>query len=151
MIVYFDSSALMKMIVSEEDAELASELWDAASWRITSHVAYPEVRAALGAASRSRRIDPARASEAILDLERVFASMRLLNLDGDLCWRAGVLAERHALRGYDAVHLASMVGIQAPRVVVATWDRQLGAAASECGLGVVPRPPRSDFESAPVC
>ncbi len=148
MIAYFDSSALVKMIVTEKDAGLASEMWDAASWRITSHVSYPEVRAGVAAAQRDHRIDPRRGPEILLDLERLFASMRLVQPDGDLCWRAGVLAERHALRGYDAVHLATMVGIEAPRVVVATWDRELGVAASKCGLGVVPSPPRWSEEQA---
>jgi uncharacterized protein len=140
VIVYFDSSTLVKIVIDEEGADLAGELWERASWRVTSHIAYPETRAALAAAERGGRIGTPALHEAIADLERLSASMRLLAVDGDLCRQAGVLAERHALRGYDAVHLASMVGIEAPRVVAATWDSELASAASQCGLGVVPAP-----------
>jgi uncharacterized protein len=138
VIVYFDSSALVKLVLDEEETDLAGELWERASWRVTSHVAYPETRAALAAAERSDRIESAALQDAIADLDRLSASMQMLAVDGDLCWRAGVLAERHALRGYDAVHLASVIGIEAPRVIVATWDGELATAAGECGLGVVP-------------
>jgi len=140
LIVYFDSSALVKMTLDEEGSDLAGELWDAASSRMASQIGYPEVRAALSAAQRDGRIDPGGLEQAIADFEGLFAAMRLLDVDGELCWRAGELAERHALRGYDAVHLAAVVGVDSPRVVVATWDRDLGAAASEHGLGVVPSP-----------
>jgi uncharacterized protein len=142
VIVYFDSSALVKLVLDEEGTELAAELWERASWRVTSHVAYPETRAALAAAERSNRIESAALHDAVGDLDGLSASMQMLAVDGDLCWRAGVLAERHALRGYDAVHLASMIGIEAPRVIVATWDGELATAAGECGLGVVPDPSR---------
>lgn len=128
------------MILDEEGSDLAGELWEAASSRMASQIGYPEVRAALAAARRDGRIDPDSLDQAIADFEGLFTAMRLLDLDGELCWRAGVLAERHALRGYDAVHLAAVVGIDSPRVVVATWDRDLGVAAGECGLGVVPSP-----------
>lgn len=138
MIVYFDSSALVKLVLDEDGTDLAEELWEYAAWRVTSHVAYPEIRAALAAAERSGRIDSIALRAAVADLDRLFESMQLLAVDGDLCWQAGVLAEHHALRGYDAVHLASMIGIEAPRVVVATWDGELAKAAGECGLGVVP-------------
>ena len=51
----------------------------------------------------------------------------------DLVRFAGDLADRRALRGYDAVHLASAL-ILGDEVVMATWDRELSDAASEEGL-----------------
>lgn len=50
--------------------------------------------------------------------------------------RAG--GEEHALRGYDAVHLATALGIADPNLLIVTWDRVLARAAGECGHPVVP-------------
>ena len=142
MIVYFDSSALVKMVLAEEGTATVIDIWGLAASRVTSHAAYPEVRAALAAAERCGRIDTATQREAVADLERLSGSMYLVALERDLAWRAGTLAEDHALRGYDSVHLASAVGMSAPRVVVVTWDKKLALAASQRGLAVVPDPPR---------
>jgi len=65
--------------------------------------------------------------------------MRIIALDEDLARHAGDLAERHALRGYDAVHLASALAIDVPgELVIATWDGELAAAAVAEGRMVVP-------------
>jgi uncharacterized protein len=148
VIVYFDSSALVKMVMTEEGADMVVSVWELATSRVTSHAAYPEVRAALAAAKRRGRIDEVALRDAVIDLELLFGSMHRIALEQDLAWRAGTLAEHHALRGYDSVHLASMVGMGAPRVVVATWDKKLALAASQRGLAVVPDPPRWSDERA---
>jgi len=54
----------------------------------------------------------------------------MIGLDAALARAAGELAERHALRGYDAVHLASAIAIEDSDLVMATWDRDLAAAAA---------------------
>jgi predicted nucleic acid-binding protein len=62
----------------------------------------------------------------------------VIGLDDTLARAAGALAERHGLRGYDAVHLASASAIDDPDLVIATWDRDLAAAASATNRTVVP-------------
>ncbi len=52
-LVYFDSRALVKLVVQEEGSDLAAELWDSCDAALASRLAYPEVRAALAAASRN--------------------------------------------------------------------------------------------------
>ena len=54
----------------------------------------------------------------------------MIGVDAALARAAGDLAERHALRGYDAVHLASAIAIDDPGLVMATWDRNLAAATA---------------------
>jgi predicted nucleic acid-binding protein len=51
---------------------------------------------------------------------------------------AGQLARVHALRGADAVHLASALAIGDPDLVVAVWDRRLHAGAKAAGVRVAP-------------
>jgi predicted nucleic acid-binding protein len=52
-LVYFDSSALVKLVVDEDGSDLAAELWDGCDAALASRLAYPEVRAALAAACRN--------------------------------------------------------------------------------------------------
>jgi hypothetical protein len=52
--------------------------------------------------------------------------------------RAGQLARTHALRGADAVHLASALAIGDPGLVLAAWDRRLHAGAQAMGLFTAP-------------
>jgi hypothetical protein len=51
---------------------------------------------------------------------------------------AGQLARSHALRGADAVHLASALAVADPDLVVAVWDRRLHAGVAAAGLYLAP-------------
>ena len=55
-IVYFDSSAVIKLMILEKGNKQAMALWDSANKVVSSDLTYPEVRAALAAAKRNRRI-----------------------------------------------------------------------------------------------
>jgi predicted nucleic acid-binding protein len=92
---------------------------------------YPEARAAIAAAARARRLSD---ETAVVDAyEEVYAELRVIAIDEALARAAGELASRHALRGYDAVHLASALSIEADDVVLVTWDDDLGDAARATG------------------
>ena len=51
---------------------------------------------------------------------------------------AGQLARTYALRGADAVHLASALAIGDPDLILAAWDRRLHAGAQAAGLNTAP-------------
>jgi uncharacterized protein len=140
LIVYFDSSALVKLVLDEDGSDVARDLWKLAAKRVSSHVVYPEVRSALAAARRSGRIDVRQLTVAVESIDSASRALNLLDVDSEVAERAGEMAELHALRGYDAIHLASMVSFKVPRLVVGVWDQPLAVAASRCGLGVVPAP-----------
>ena len=55
-IVYFDASALVKLLVEEPGSELASALWDGCIISTASRLAFPEVCTALAALGRSGAI-----------------------------------------------------------------------------------------------
>jgi predicted nucleic acid-binding protein len=141
MIVYADASALIKRVASETGSELAADVWRSAARVVTSGVAYAEARAVLGAARGAGKLDDTSLGEAVCRLERIYADVELIDVDGEIADLAGGLAERHVLRGSAAIHLASALSVDAPRVVVTTWDRRLARASAESGLAVVPRPP----------
>ncbi len=66
--------------------------------------------------------------------------MQLIGIDWELALTAGDIAERHALRTYDAVHLATALSIDDAELVFVTWDRDLGHAAVSAGRSAIPRP-----------
>jgi prevent-host-death family protein len=93
---------------------------------------------ALAAASRAGRIDARGLRQAVADLEAAVASIQLIGVDAALAREAGRLAAEHALRGYDAVHLATALSVDDPALVVVTWDVDLARAALRCGRSVAP-------------
>jgi predicted nucleic acid-binding protein len=57
-----------------------------------------------------------------------------VGVDDALAHDAGELAEALALRGYDAVHLASALALGDEEVALITWDGDLSSAAERMGL-----------------
>ncbi|MCY4493642.1 MAG: type II toxin-antitoxin system VapC family toxin [Acidimicrobiaceae bacterium] len=56
-IVYFDSSALVKLLVEESGSDVAAALWDGCDAAVSSRLSYLEVCAALAAAGRNHDLD----------------------------------------------------------------------------------------------
>lgn len=139
MIAYFDTSALVKLFLRDErGADVAARVWDASDVVFTSRIAYPEARAALAAAHRLGRLTAialARARDALAD---VFVQLTVVELSAPLSESAGDVAERFALRAFDAVHLASALTIADAPTSLVTWDDQLANAARMAGLDVTP-------------
>jgi uncharacterized protein len=138
LIGYFDSSALVKLLIEEEGSNEAASLWDGADAVLCSRVGYPEVRAALASAHRAHRLTDDQLQQARGTWEDFWRALRLVELTGRVAQRAGDLSEEHALSGADAVHLASAELLAPDEPVVATWDSRLHAAASALGLIVLP-------------
>lgn len=138
MIVYLDTSAVVKLVVEEPGSDLAARLWDAADVRITSLVTYAEARAALAAARRDRRTTAGASAAAAVQLEARWSECTKVGVSEPLVHDAGNLADAERLRGYDAVHLASALRADARDLIVATWDTALGDAATRMGLTVAP-------------
>lgn len=137
-IVYFDSSAFVKLVVEEEGTNLTAELWDGCDAAVSSRLSYPEVRAALAAAGRNHQLTPRGLNLAASLWEDFWNATRPVEFTGEIEQRAGQLASEHALRGADAVHLASALAIGTNDLVVAVWDRRLHAGAAACELRVAP-------------
>lgn len=137
-LVYFDSSALVKLVVEESGSELAVELWRTCDAAVSSRLAYPEVRAALAAARRGRRIDAPELDDAERGWDTLWAGTRPVELTSSVERHAGHLARDHALFGADAVHLASALALRSPDLVVAAWDRRLRSGVAAVGLQLAP-------------
>lgn len=135
MITYFDTSILMKLVIGDEAYGPESErLWLDSDYVVCAEIGHVEARAALAAARRHERLDAAALRTAKDQLELLWEQVSIVVVDTALVRAAGDVAERDALRGYDAVHLAAAIAVQA--TVVASADRQLVEAARRRGLSV---------------
>lgn len=136
--VYFDSSALVKLVVDEVGSDLVASLWNGCDVAVTSRLAYPEVCAALASAGRSHDLSDADALDADSEWEHFWAAIAPVELTAEIAVRSGALAREQRLRGADAVHLASALALEGTDVVFAAWDRRLHSGAVASGLVVAP-------------
>jgi predicted nucleic acid-binding protein len=135
VITYFDTSILMKLLIDDEAFRAESErLWVESEFAVCAEIGYAEARAALAAVRRNNRLTAAGLRTAKAELELLWEQISVVVVDTELVRAAGDLAERNALRGYDAVHLAAAIASQV--TVVASADRQLVEAARRRGFAV---------------
>ncbi|MCK4177825.1 type II toxin-antitoxin system VapC family toxin [Aciditerrimonas ferrireducens] len=134
MIVYFDTSAIVPILIEEPSSRVASRLWDEADRAVSSRLVYAEGRAALAMARRLDRLDASGLREAVRAFDDLHEQLDLVEVTERLVREAGALAERFGLRGYDAVHLASAWSVADAQTVVATGDGALCAAARAMGM-----------------
>ena len=133
MIVYLDTSSLVKLYVEEEGSDEVRQLLSDAEAVATSAVAYAEARAAFARLSRERHVTPAahRRIKAALDAD--WPRYVVVHVTDAVCLRAGELAERRPLRGFDAVHLASYLALVESAdadLAFSSFDRSLARAAT---------------------
>ncbi|MBA3350212.1 MAG: type II toxin-antitoxin system VapC family toxin [Actinobacteria bacterium] len=140
MIVYLDTSALVKILIEEEGSEDAAVLWSEADRIYSSRLAYLEARAALAASLRTNRSNAPQHNEAKAELERRWRQLSVVEMSSQVAGIAGEVAEDYGLRGYDAVHLASAFASGGGNITLVTWDRDLAHAGLGSGLGVAPAP-----------
>ena len=107
MILYLDTSSLVKLYVDEPGSADVQRLVEEAEIVATSVVAYPEARAALARRRRESSLTPASHRRARAALEADWPRFLSLDVAEPLAKSAGDLAEHHRLRGFDALHLAS--------------------------------------------
>lgn len=136
MTTYFDTSAIVKLVIDEPGSDDAAALWFGSAPPLTGLLAYPEARAAAAAAMRAGRLSRRAHAAAVTMTGTLIDQAVLVGVDDRLATHAGDLAERHHLRGYDAVHLACALAAGADLLV--TWDRELAGAALACGCAIAP-------------
>ena len=134
MTAYFDTSALVKLFMTEAGSDLARAMWNSTEILATSRVTYVEARAALAAARRAGRLPGAVQEDSRRALDDRFQELEVVEVTPEIARSAGDLAEEHGLRGYDAIHLASSLTLDPEDTVLVTWDRELALAAYASGL-----------------
>lgn len=124
MILYLDTSALVKLYVEEDGSEDVDAAVKDASRVATSAVAYPEARATLARLERDEDLTPEEHRAAVADLDADWELLGVLDLSRNLARFCGRLARKHGLRGFDAVHLGSAVAVRVASELKREADRR---------------------------
>lgn len=131
MILYLDTSALVKLYVEESGTPAVVARVGEAEAVATARVTYAEARAALARHRREGGLTAVGLRRAVRELDREWGMYNVVDLNDPLVRRAGELAERHALRGYDAVQLAAALDLRAAgaEIFFCSFDARLNGAA----------------------
>jgi predicted nucleic acid-binding protein len=140
VILYLDTSSLVKLYVPERESAAVKRCVDTAEIIATSRLAYVEARAAFARKRRERGVSPKDYRNIVQDFDRDWENYFIVDVSEALTKLGAALAEKHALRGYDAVHLASAVIVQregGQPVNFSCFDATLSRAARREGLNIV--------------
>ena len=140
MILYLDTSSLVKLYVSEKETPATKQLVEAMEVIATSRLAYVEARAAFARKRRERGVGPKDYRNILQNFDNDWESYFVVDVSEALVKMAGQLAEKHALRGYDAIHLASAVTLRREGdqpVAFSCFDGRLSLAACREGLKMI--------------
>ena len=140
MIVYVDTSALVKLYVAEEHSAQVRRVVAASDLIASNLIAYAETRAALSRRHRMKDITGADFQKAKGDFERDWSVFSVLLVDLEIVRYAAGLVERFGLRAYESVHLASADRLHRETrsaVSFACFDDALNNAAATLGMRLV--------------
>ncbi len=138
MIAYFDSSALVKLFLTEEGSEEARDVWDSGVHLATSRISQAELSCALAAAVRDRRYSGEGVDEGVIDGTFLHSKAVIVEASSDVVDAASSIGVRHRLRGLDAVHVASALELVELEPTLVSWDERQREAARAEGLLVYP-------------
>jgi predicted nucleic acid-binding protein len=142
LILYLDTSALVKLYVEEQGSGQVRHAIENAERVVTHGIAYVEARAAF-----RRRATDAPDADTLQrwrrDFEADWPKLDVVGAVQTLLHRAGELADLLSLRAYDAVHLAAAEALHhklgaSHALVFAVFDKRLALAAQSLGLSVFP-------------
>jgi predicted nucleic acid-binding protein len=133
--IYLDTSALVKRFVEERGSRSVDVLMQHAAPVATSVVAYAELFAGLARKRRDGFITAQHYKTAANEIDREWPTYILVRVTEEVLAGARALVERHPLRGFDALHLASALHLarlaREPIQFVAADAHLLAAATSE--------------------
>lgn len=141
MILYFDTSAIIKRYVKEPGSEEVRAWFRLARTWATGLITRVEMASALSRLLRMKIITQREYITTLEEFRSSWVEFERLPITEALVARADLLACEHGLRAYDAVHLASALVWQEAltlQVTIVTYDGQLAAAGKKTGLAVLP-------------
>jgi len=138
VILYLDTSALVKLFVNERHSDRVREAVSGARLIATHAIAYVEACAAFARLANERR------RKALLStlrgaLDQQWPGWEIVDVTEHMVRRAADLAGRHLLRGYDSLHLAAAQSVYevfsgAAQFQFAVFDERLRIAAQDLSL-----------------
>jgi predicted nucleic acid-binding protein len=137
MILFCDTSALLKLYIVEAGSEAVKAQVDGAEAVVVCRVAWAEAYAALSRRARETPQDAPVIERAKAALAQDWPRFVVMEIDQTLVERAGDYADTFALRGYDSIQLAAAFETgriaQSP-IFFACFDERLNKAARVLGM-----------------
>ncbi len=124
-VVYLDASAIVKLVVREEESAALAAYLQPSELRATSQLSIVEITRAV----------TIQAGPSSGQLEEVFGRLAIMAIDRNVVRAAASLAPA-SLRSLDAIHLASALELGTDLAAFVTYDRRLADAAGLQGLRV---------------
>jgi uncharacterized protein len=139
LILYCDTSALVKLYVQEQHSEWVRDQVTLSSGCVVCQMTWVETNAAFGMKRRNQEITPAEQRSALKRLRGEWPMFTRMAIDMGLLEEAAEFALRFGLRAYDSVQLAcanrafQQIG---GSLAFCCFDKQLNKAAGELGLSL---------------
>lgn len=138
MILYLDTSAIVKKYFKEQGSIEVIRLWKKTSSIVTSTVAYAETLASIHRKKRETAdIDQSIFKAIRLAFEKDWESFIRVDVTSALNKTIKRVTAAHPLKGFDAIHLASALIVQQrinEEFVFACYDKSLNESAGKEGL-----------------
>lgn len=137
MILYLDTSVLVKRYFREDASEAVISLWAAADELVTSSVAFAETLASFHRKKRESEANTDPVREALTSFRMEWPGFIRVEVNEGLNPHIARVIEKHPLRGFDAIHLASALLIHeqlGDELLFASFDHRLMEAAEAEGL-----------------
>jgi uncharacterized protein len=139
VILFLDTSALVKLYIVEADSPVVHASVARAETVAVCRIAWAEACAALARRAREVAADEAAITAARQALARDWPHFFIVEVTQTVVERAGEFAETFALRGYDSVQLAAaceILTVAPGGVAFSCFDNRLNKAARVLGLDI---------------
>ena len=139
MILYCDTSALVKRYVEENWSNEVDTLWEDAIEIASSSVAFAETLSIFNRKLREGIITEKEYIQTITEFKTEYTQFIIVPISSELNKIIEKLCLKYSLRGFDAIHLASALLIQKNSnltTIFACFDNILNKAAEHEGLDV---------------
>jgi len=137
VVIYLDTSSLVKLYVDEPGAGAVRAVVARADLAVTSSITYAEVRSTLARLRREKVISAPEHGRIKRQFQVDWATYLSISVTDSLAETAGELAEQHALYGCDAIQLATFVqllqGADDDEIEFSSFDDRLNKAAKSLG------------------
>jgi predicted nucleic acid-binding protein len=143
VILYLDTSALVKLYVAEDYSDIVQAAAKAADSLVSSALAYVEAHAAFARLRHEGLLSGPQHELARQRFREDWRDMRRVETGDSLLERAVELTEAFALRAYDSVHLAAADYLSRATnetLVFACHNAALNKAAKVLGMSLLERP-----------
>lgn len=141
MILYLDTSALVKRYFQEPYSDDILYMWKSVTQIVTSFVAYAETMASIYRKKREADLEDRIARKITDSFKQDWETFIRVEVNDELKGYIDSVIERHPLRGFGAIHLASAMVIHesiSEDFSFACFDNRLARAAQSEDLEVFP-------------